>query len=123
MSVRVRLKLNARCRKSLDRIRFLRLEHLEERALLALTPHLVADIKAEVTTVVQPSGPIVAAGGVGYFAANDGTNGVELWRSDGTAAGTLRLRDIAPGAANGSPQFFTNVNGTVFFTADDGGPT
>ena len=34
-----------------------------------------------------------------YFTANDGTTGVEIWKSDGTAAGTHLLKDIFPGSA------------------------
>ena len=69
-----------------------------------------------------------------FFAANDGTNGRELWKSDGTAAGTALVKDIYPGTSryydywggyrdypNSSyPSNLTNVNGTLFFTANDG---
>jgi ELWxxDGT repeat protein len=34
--------------------------------------------------------------------------GVELWRTDGTSAGTERLDDLAPGAASSTPDFFTD---------------
>ena len=32
-----------------------------------------------------------------YFAANEGYNGDELWKSDGTAAGTVMVKDIDMG--------------------------
>jgi ELWxxDGT repeat protein len=34
-----------------------------------------------------------------YFAANEGTNGVELWKSDGTAVGTQLVKNIRAGSA------------------------
>lgn len=45
-------------------------------------------------------------GGTLYFAANDGVHGRELWRSDGTAAGTVMVRDFVPGAWEGSWPLF-----------------
>jgi ELWxxDGT repeat protein len=58
--------------------------------------------------------------GVLYFTANDGTNGYELWKSDGTAAGTAMVKDIYPGSGSGSPSNLTNVNGVLYFSANDG---
>ena len=55
-----------------------------------------------------------------FFTADDGTTGRELWKSDGTAAGTVLVKDINPGSASSDPSYLTNVNGTLFFTADDG---
>src|SRR5207253_1263052 len=48
------------------------------------------------------------------------THGYELWQSDGTASGTVLVGDINPGSASSSPSDLTNVNGTLFFAADDG---
>jgi len=33
-----------------------------------------------------------------YFSANDGVSGYELWKSDGSAEGTVRLADLYPGS-------------------------
>jgi len=59
---------------------------------------------------------IVNINGTLYFPADDGTNGEELWTSDGTAAGTMLVKDINT-AGDSNPDFLTNVNGTVFFAA------
>ncbi len=56
-----------------------------------------------------------------YFSATTSTSGTELWKSDGTAAGTVLVKDINPGTGNSYPKYFTNVNGTLFFRARDGG--
>lgn len=63
---------------------------------------------------------LVAVGNTLFFTANDGVNGVELWKSDGTEAGTILVQDIRPGALNSSPDLLTVVNGTLFFVANDG---
>ena len=55
-----------------------------------------------------------------YFQADDGADGVELWKSDGTAAGTVMVTDINPGADGSYPSELANVNGTLYFNADDG---
>jgi ELWxxDGT repeat protein len=55
-----------------------------------------------------------------FFTANNGANGVELWKSDGTTAGTTLVKDIYPGAGSARPSQLTNMNGTLYFAADDG---
>lgn len=67
----------------------------------------------------------VVAQGVAYFYKHDGIHGQELWRSDGTVAGTFLLADLCPGLCGA--EAFGSVYGRmavvgerVFFTADDG---
>jgi ELWxxDGT repeat protein len=93
------------------------LEAIEDRILLSVTPHMVLDIN----TTPQSSNPtdIVAVGTTTYFAANDGIHGIQLWKSDGTVAGTAMVKDINP-HGDSNPSKLTNVNGELFFSANDG---
>ena len=45
-------------------------------------------------------GNLTNVNGTLFFAANDGTHGYELWKSDGTAAGTVLVKDINPGSGD-----------------------
>ena len=58
--------------------------------------------------------------GLIYFAADNGVNGFELWRTDGTNAGTEMFLDIFPGAddAVDLPRL-TVVGDTLFFFAKE----
>ena len=105
-------------------------------SVLYVTPTLVKDIRpgsfgafdrsdwsAVDYTTPASIGPTL------FFAANDDVHGMELWKSDGSEAGTVLVKDIRPGGGSAFPwstsntwfsQTFVNVNGILFFVADDG---
>jgi ELWxxDGT repeat protein len=53
-----------------------------------------------------------------FFAAYDETTGAELWKSDGTPAGTTIVKDLAPGAAGSYPHALIEVDGVLYFWAE-----
>ena len=58
------------------------------------------------------------AGGMVFFSADDGVHGRDLWRTDGTEAGTFMVKDI-PGPLFG-PDQLTAAGGLLFFTVRTG---
>jgi len=81
-------------------------------------PYVVKEINAS-GHAIDPSSvnPIAALGNTIIFAANDGAKGIELWKSDGSPAGTVLLKDISTGSSN--PSYLTPLNGKVVFRATD----
>ncbi|HEY5957137.1 MAG TPA: hypothetical protein VIV60_11310 [Polyangiaceae bacterium] len=66
-------------------------------------------------------GPFVTMGNRAYFTATVAGAGRELWITDGTRSGTFLVKDINPGAADGSPSVLTpGVGNYVYFQANDG---
>ena len=81
-------------------------------------PYLIKDI----VPGPGPSAPddFTLSGRFTYFRAFDATHGREIWRTDGTEAGTMLVRDIIPGPEGLNDTInLTDVNGTVFFTVTD----
>jgi ELWxxDGT repeat protein len=52
------------------------------------------------------------------FWANFGSNGIELWKSDGTSTGTMPVKKFP--FSHSDTSHFVSANGALFFTADDG---
>jgi ELWxxDGT repeat protein len=105
----------------------LTVSNLEERTMLSLVSGVVADINQQVANgqpgSADPSNLTVLNGAL-YFFANDGIDGTQLWKSDGTAAGTTMVTDleqINPAYAPLSGSEVAGSNGTVFFEADSNG--
>ena len=76
------------------------------------------DIAAEAKDLTEVNGTL-------FFTAENWNYGRELWKTDGTDAGTVMVKDINTaggweGAEGGNPSELINVDGMLFFTADDG---
>jgi ELWxxDGT repeat protein len=67
-----------------------------------------------------PLGTLTVMGSTLYYRASTLSAGAELWKSDGTAAGTGMVWDLWPGAAHSSPTNLLGVGGTLYFSADNG---
>jgi ELWxxDGT repeat protein len=67
---------------------------------------------------------LINVGGTLYFSADDGVNGIELWRVNGAGAAELVEDTVVPGggistSSSSSPRYLTNVEGTLYFVAND----
>ncbi len=85
----------------------------------AQVPYMVKDINP---TASQGSHPydLTSFNGNLFFVADDGIHGYELWKTDGTTAGTVLVKDILVGAGGGYPLKLKVVNGVLYFVATDG---
>jgi ELWxxDGT repeat protein len=94
--------------------------------LFALSPREAAAQAAFLIEDILPGASSSGAsdfaelGGITLFAVNDGINGRELWRTDGTPFGTSMVHNIRPGSAGSNPAGFLRVGAFVYFRANDG---
>lgn len=92
--------------------------------------YMVKDIvegPASHCTSVTGCGPeYIVMNNILYFRASDAIHGAEIWRSDGTEAGTYMVKDINPGIDDCSNsyfmdgQYFTVLDNVLYFAADGG---
>ena len=80
---------------------------------------MVLDINSTIAVGSSPQ-DLLTIGNTTYFTADDGIHGRELWKTDGTAAGTMIVKDINPGKDDSNPTYLTELNGQLYFAADDG---
>ena len=91
-------------------------EPLEGRTLLSVS--LVKDMNT--SPAVHATGEVAALGGAAYFADFDAASGVELWKSDGTDAGTVPVKGFRIGPDLAYAYSLTAFNGLLYFMANDG---
>lgn len=81
---------------------------------------LVKDIRTESFRLPPSVSELTTFRGETYFRFNDTDHGVELWKTDGTQAGTQLVKDIYPGPQGGSPRDLVVLGDELYFTANDG---
>ena len=86
------------------------------KTLFAQFPTLVKDINTSGSSLSTPDNLTEFAGSV-YFTQNDELHGEEVWKTDGTEAGTILLKDINEGLEPSKATYFTKSGSVLFFIA------
>ena len=80
------------------------------------TPDMVTDINGLTRNGVRPEEGAVMGGEL-YFVGKD-ASGWELWKTDGTAAGSSMVRNILVGGSS-NPSLLTTVGDLLYFVAEN----
>ena len=62
-------------------------------------------------------GEKISIGNTLFFTADNGMSGMELWKSDGTYAGTSLVKDIVAGPSDGGVSDMVEFGGELYFVA------
>jgi len=83
------------------------------------SPRLIKDLNVTPTGVggTEP----VASGGTVFFIGTDEAHGTELWKTDGTANGTVLVKDLTPGPDSSQLQGLRDAGGILYFLSGDYG--
>src|SRR5215813_5368169 len=87
--------------------------------VFAQPAHLVKDIFNGGGAAGSNPQKFAQVGSTTFFAASDGANGTELWKTDGTAAGTMLVRDIQLGPNSSAPDCLQSYQGKLVFLASE----
>lgn len=80
---------------------------------------MVKDLRTAAVTMGSNPSQFCISGNLAYFVATDPIHCRELWRSDGTEAGTFLLKDFLNTCRDEDPEpnWLTDMNGTLYFSA------
>ena len=83
---------------------------------------LISDVSPGPGNLVVDSRPngFTVVGQYLFFEADDTAHGGELWKTDGTTAGTTLVKDVRPGPDGSTPTELTELRGVLFFVALNG---
>src|SRR5688572_20675864 len=98
--------------------RVLSVEALECRVVPSGTPELLKNVNVGTESSFPEEFTLV--GDTIFFRARDNEHDLELWKTDGTAAGTKLVKDIQPGSGGSYPEYLTAFRESLVFTANDG---
>lgn len=83
----------------------------------SVTTHLLRADPGGLTwmTPISSYSQPLTIGNLLYFMGNDGSHGIELMKTDGTASGTTVVKDFTPGSANSELIQLTRVGTSIYF--------